>query len=167
MRYLICLQLFSEVDARPAVEQPEPKSSPWYRAGSPRGQLIDTQVERLHLSLKNIGNYLSDQGCLPFSYRGLENRYRDGELIQSKKDVKGYWCEVESTLPLEFWLSKYEVAYALPQLEFLHWSKSIRALTGGRYLDACEAYAKSLLPVIHRKPTIEYQRPNSTRSLMA
>lgn len=167
MRYLICLQLFSEVDARPAIECAEPQSSPWYRAGSQRGQLIDTQVERLYLSLKNIGNYLSDQGRLPFSYRGLENRYRDGELMQSKKDVKGYWCEVESKLPLEFWLSKYEVAYALPQLEFLHWSKSIRALTGGGYLDACEAYANVLLPVIHDKPTIEYQRPNLKQSLTA
>tara|TARA_B110000116_G_scaffold262435_1_gene267712 strand:+ start:69 stop:548 length:480 start_codon:yes stop_codon:yes gene_type:complete len=159
--------LFSEVDARPAIECAEPQSSPWYRAGSQRGQLIDTQVERLYLSLKNIGNYLSDQGRLPFAYRGLENRYRDGELMQSKKDVKGYWCEVESKLPLEFWLSKYEVAYALPQLEFLHWSKSIRALTGGGYLDACEAYANVLLPVIHDKPTIEYQRPNLKQSLTA
>ena len=167
MRYLICLQLFSEVDARPAIERAEPQGSPWYRAGSQRGQLIDTQVERLYLSLKNIGNYLSDQGRLPFSYRGLENRYRDGELMQSKKDVKGYWCEVESELPLEFWLSKYEVAYALPQLEFLNWSKSIRALTGGGYLDACEAYANVLLPVIHGKPTIEYQRPNIKQSLTA
>jgi|TARA_B110000014_G_C19816073_1_gene423562 hypothetical protein len=160
LRYLICLQLFSEADARLAIEQPEPKNSPWYRLGNQRGQLIDTQVERLHLSLKNIGNYLSDQGRLPFSYRGIEHSCRDGELTQSKKDVKGYWCEVESELPLEFWLSKYEVAYALPQLEFLHWSKSIRALTGGGYLDACEAYAKLLPPVIHAKPTIEYQRPS-------
>lgn len=167
MRYLICLQLFSEVDARPAIESPESKKSPWYRAGENRGQLIDTQVERLHLSLKNIGNYLSDQGQLPFGFRGLENRYRGGELNQLKKDVKAYWCEVESDLPMEFWLSKYEVAYVMPQAEFLQWSKSIRAMAGANYLDACEDYAKALLPVLHHKPVVEYQRPCSLEGAAA
>lgn len=167
MRYLICLQLFSESDARLAVERAEPKGSPWHREGEMRGQLIDTQVERLHLSLKNIGSYLSDQGQLPFSYRGVEKRFRDGELVAIKKDVKTYWCEVESELPIDFWLSKFEVAYALPQAEFLMWSKSIRAMYGAAYLDACEAYAKQLAPVAHDKPTIEYQRPSVNEHLAA
>lgn len=167
LRYLICLQLFSESDARLAIERAEPKYSPWYRAGEIRGQLIDTQVERLHLSLKNIGSYLADQGQLPFSYRGIENRLRDGELVALKKDVKAYWCEVESDLPIEFWLSKFEVAYVLPQAEFLDWSKSIRAMYGAAYLDACEDYAKKLMPVLHHKPSIEYQRPSRRETLAA
>lgn len=167
MRYLICLQLFSESDARLAVERAEPKCSPWYREGEVRGQLIDTQVERLHLSLKNIGSYLSDQGQLPFSYRGIENRLRDGELVALKKDVKAYWCEVESELPIEYWLSKFEVAYVLPQAEFLIWSRSIRAMYGAAYLDACEEYAKKLAPVVHDKRDIEYQRPNVNQHLAA
>lgn len=167
MRYLICLQLFSESDARLAVERAEPKYSPWYRKGEVRGELIDTQVERLHLSLKNIGSYLSDQGQLPFSYRGIENRLSDGELVALKKDVKAYWCEVESELPIEFWLSKFEVAYVLPYADFLTWSKSIRAMYGAAYLDACEAYAKKLVPVVHSKPNIEYQRPRANKYLAA
>lgn len=167
MRYLICLQLFSESDARLAIEREEPKKSPWYRPGTIRGQLIDTQVERLYLSLKNISSYLSDQGQLPFSYRGIERRCRDGKVASHEKGVKVYWCEVESDLPIEFWLSKYEVAYALPQADFLAWSKSIRAMYGAAYLDACEAYAKALLPVLHNKPAIEYERARSNADIAA
>jgi hypothetical protein len=151
VRFFIALRLFSENHARLGVETT-------VKNHGPRGKLIDINVERFHSALKNVIEYLRSTGKLPATRQGNILRTVAGQkTVERTQDCRLYWCEVESTLPIEHWQSIAEVEAVIIKDEFVRFAQSIRCRAGAAYIAACEEYAENLpIKAVH---PINYEPP--------
>jgi hypothetical protein len=151
VRLFIALRLFSENHARLGVEGT-------VKPHGPRGKLIDINVERFHSALKNINEYLRSTGKMPATRQGNILRTVDGQkMVERTQDCRLYWCEVESTLPIEHWKSMAEVEAVIVKDEFAKFAQSIRCRAGAAYIEACEEYAEGL--PVKAVQAINYEPP--------
>lgn len=138
MRLFIALRLLNESHAKAGIETVG-------KNGKPRGELIDLNVTRFHPALRNINEYLRDNGYLPDVRQGARLRSEKGKkVVEGTQDCRLYWCEIETDLSVEYWCSLQEVEAVIPRDDFNKFVLSIRYKSGAAYISACEEYAKHL-----------------------
>lgn len=143
MRIFIALRLLNESQAKATIEGSNGKSHN-------QSELIDLNITRFHPALRNINEYLRDHEILP-EFRRPERARRGRPSSASKQlqasaqgDQRLVWCEVETDLTAEDWMSVSGVEAVIPREEFNKFVLSIRCKSGAAYIAACEDYARKL-----------------------
>jgi len=153
---ILAIRLFQKDHARAAIEGVN-------NNGESRGKLIDMEVDRLYPALKNIINFHLKEGSLAPTVKGeVIQPSAEGELVK-EVDCSLFWCEVETSLPVSYWLSRYEVQSVISKHEFNEFALSIRSKQGIQYIDACEEFARSITikPVFVRYMPPRYRKLNA------
>lgn len=146
------MRLFSQTHAKFGVEAIE-------ETGQRRGKLVDINVERKYSALKNITDYHVNQGTLPVLREGtILRKAEDGfHEVDREADCRLYWCEIDSDMPVEFWQSRREVEAVITKEELEQFMVQIRGRTGANYIEACEAFARTIS--VHSADAIRYIPP--------
>lgn len=155
MRIFIALRLLNDSQAKATIEG----ASENVKARNNQNELIDLNVTRFHPALRNINEYLRDHEILP-EFRRPE-RARRGRpssatkqlqvTTQTQGDCRLVWCEVETDLTVEAWMSVQGVEAVISKEEFNKFVLSIRCKSGAAYIAACEDYARKL-PIGRSEP---------------
>ena len=149
MRLFIALRLLNESQAKAAVQGDTKQSQ--------RGELVDLNITRFHPALRNINEYLRDHKILPeFSRPERQRRGRPSSAAkQLQANVQGdqrlFWCEVETEMAADSWMSVAGVEAVISKEEFNKFVLSIRCKSGAAYIAACEDFARKL-PIGRTEP---------------
>ena len=148
MRLFIALRLLNENQAKTGIEGNS-------KEGQQRGELVDLNITRFHPALRNINEYLRDNGSLPEFRRNQKprrGRQSAKQQLEAQQDnCRLYWCEVETDLSIEDWYAMDEVEAVISREEFNKFVLSIRCKSGAAYIAACEDFARKL-PLARSEP---------------
>lgn len=158
MRIFIALRLLNDSQAKATIEGTNENA----KVRNNQNELIDLNVTRFHPALRNINEYLRDHEILP-EFRRPERARRGRPSSASKQletkqlqattqgDCRLVWCEVETDLTAEAWMSVQGVEAVIAKEDFNKFVLSIRCKSGAAYIAACEDYARKL-PIGRSEP---------------